>query len=57
MEIKKHSEELGFEFLNSVENSLFGQFNNAQMEDFPTVRYKDSDWVEQICFEPSLDND
>lgn len=46
MEIKKHSEELGFEFLNSVENSLFGQFNNAQMEDFPTVRYKDSDWVE-----------
>lgn len=59
MEIKKHSEEMGFEFMNSVENALFGAFNNGQLntEHFPTVRYKDSDWVEQICFEPTLDNE
>jgi len=48
---------MGVEFLNSVENSLFGQFNNAQMEDFPSVRVKESDWVELICFEPHLDNE
>ena len=47
--------------MNSVENALFGKFNNAPlqapMDDVPTIRYKDSDWVEQICFEPSLDNE
>jgi hypothetical protein len=29
MEIKKHSEEMGIEFLNSVEKSLFGEFNKG----------------------------
>jgi hypothetical protein len=29
LEIEKHSKALGVEFLNSVEKSLFGEFNNA----------------------------
>jgi hypothetical protein len=48
---------MGVEFLNSVEKSLFGEFNNAQFPDHPSVRVKDSDWVEYICFKPNLDHD
>ena len=48
---------MGIEFLNSVEKSLFGEFNNAQVTDFPTVRVKKSDWIELVCFQPKLDND
>jgi hypothetical protein len=43
MEIKKHSEEMGIEFLNSVEKSLFGEFNKGQLKDHPSVRIKESD--------------
>lgn len=57
MEIKKHSEEMGIEFLNSVEKSLFGEFNKGQLKDHPSVRIKESDWIEYICFKPELDND
>lgn len=57
LEIQKNSKEMGVEFLNSVEKSLFGEFNNAQFPDHPSVRIKDSDWVEYICFKPNLDND
>ena len=48
---------MGVEFLNSIERSLFGEFNNAQLDDFPTVRVKKSDWIDLICFRPQLDND
>ena len=48
---------MGVEFLNSIERSLFGEFNNAQLEEFPTVRVKKSDWIDLICFRPKLDND
>jgi hypothetical protein len=47
---------MGVEFLNSVDKALFGEFNNAQMPDFPSVRVKKSDWIEFICFKPSLTN-
>ena len=47
---------MGVEFLNSIERSLFGEFNNAQLDDLPTVRVKKSDWVDLICFRPALDN-
>ena len=57
LEIQKHSKEMGVEFLNSIERSLFGEFNNAQLDDFPTVRVKRSDWIDLICFKPQLDND
>lgn len=57
LEIEKHSKALGVEFLNSVEKSLFGEFNNAQIADFPSVRVKYSDWVDLVCFEPKIDND
>ena len=57
LEIQKHSKEMGVEFLNSIERSLFGEFNNAQLEDFPTVRVKKSDWIDLICCKPQLDND
>ena len=52
LEIQKHSKEMGVEFLNSVDKALFGEFNNAQMPDFPSVRVKKSDWIEFICFKP-----
>lgn len=45
---------MGVEFLNSVETSLFGEFNNAQLPDFPSIRIKNSDWVEFICFKPEI---
>lgn len=48
---------MGIEFLNSVENSLFGKFNAGQIENFPSVRLKKSEWIEFICFKPELDND
>ena len=50
---------MGVEFLNSVENSLFGEFNKGQLVDleFPSVRVKKSDWIDLICFKPQLDND
>jgi hypothetical protein len=57
LEIEKNQKEMGIEFMNSVEKSLFGEFNNAQMPDFPSVRIKKSDWVELVCFKPKLDND
>ena len=57
LEIQKHSKEMGVEFLNTVDRALFGEFNHAQMPDFPTVRVKKSDWIELICFKPELDND
>jgi hypothetical protein len=57
LEIQKHSKEMGVEFLNSVDRALFGEFNHAQMPDFPTVRVKRSDWIELICCRPELDND
>ena len=57
LEIQKHSKEMGVEFLNTVDQALFGEFNHAQMPDFPTVRVKKSDWIELICFKPELDND
>jgi len=57
LEIQKHSKEMGVEFLNSVDKALFGEFNNAQMPDFPSVRVKKSDWIELICFKPQLTND
>jgi hypothetical protein len=43
LEIEKNSKDLGIEFLNSVENSLFGSYNAGQLmekENFPTVRVK-----------------
>ena len=44
--------------MNSVENSLFGQYNGGQLRDFPTVRVKTcDDWIDLICFTPELDND
>ena len=52
LEIQKNSKEMGVEFLNTVERALFGEFNNAQMPDFPTVRVKKSDWIELICCKP-----
>ena len=48
---------MGIEFLNSVEKSLFGEFNNAQVPDFPSVRIKESDWIDLICFKAQLDTD
>jgi len=57
IEIEKNQKDMGIEYLNSVEKSLFGEFNNAQMPEFPTVRIKKSDWVEMVCFKPKLDND
>lgn len=57
LEIEKHSKEMGVEFLNTVDKSLFGEFNNAQLPEFPTVRVKKSDWIDLICFTPELDND
>jgi hypothetical protein len=57
LEIKKHSKEMGVEFLNSIEKSLFGEFNNSQLPNFPSVRIKKADWIEFICFKPELDND
>ena len=57
LEIQKHSKEMGVEFLNSVDRALFGEFNHAQMPDFPTIRVKKSDWIELICCRPELDND
>jgi hypothetical protein len=48
---------MGIEFLNSVEKSLFGEFNNSQLPDFPSVRIKKADWIELVCFRPELDND
>ena len=48
---------MGIEFLNSVEKSLFGEFNNAQIPEFPSVRIKESDWIDLICFKAHLDND
>lgn len=48
---------MGVEFLNTVDRSLFGEFNNAQLPEFPTVRVKKSDWIDLICFTPELDND
>jgi hypothetical protein len=57
IEIEKHQKEMGIEFLNSVEKALFGEFNNAQVPDFPSVRVKKADWVELVPFKPKLDND
>ena len=48
---------MGVEFLNSVEKSLFGEFNNSQLPDFPTVRIKKADWIDLICFKAKLDNE
>jgi hypothetical protein len=60
IEIEKHQKEMGVEFLNSIERSLFGEFNNGNNFndfDFPSVRVKKSDWIELICFKPKLQND
>jgi HEPN domain-containing protein len=57
IEIEKHQKEMGVEFLNSIEKALFGEFNNAQYPDFPTVRIKKSDWIELVCFKAKLGND
>ena len=58
IEIEKNSNEMGVEFLNSVENSLFGQYNAGQMDNFPTVRVKNcNDWVDLICFKAELENE
>mmetsp|Transcript_20173 Transcript_20173/g.30941 ORF Transcript_20173/g.30941 Transcript_20173/m.30941 type:complete len:91 (+) Transcript_20173:49-321(+) len=48
---------MGVEFLNSVEKSLFGEFNNSQLPDFPTVRIKKADWIDLVCFKPHIDNE
>jgi hypothetical protein len=48
---------MGVEFLNSIEKSLFGEYNAGQIPDFPSVRVKNSDWIELICFKPKLEND
>jgi hypothetical protein len=40
IEIEKHSKEIGIEFLNSVENSLFGKFNAGNLDNLPSVRIK-----------------
>lgn len=57
IEIEKHMKEMGIEFLNSVEKALFGEFNNSQVPDFPSVRIKKADWIEIIPFKPVLDNE
>lgn len=45
------------EFLTSIEKSLFGEFSNSQLKDFPSIRVKKQDWLELICFKPELDQD
>ena len=60
IEIEQNSKKMGVEFLNSVEKSLFGEFNNGNNFndlEFPSVRVKKADWVELICFKPKLNND
>jgi hypothetical protein len=45
IEIKKKEELLKTEFINSIEKALFGEFNNGQIKDFPSVRIKNSNWL------------
>ena len=53
MEIKKEEEKMEIEFLNSIENALFGQFNNGQM-DCPKIRLMKCTWLDWICFKPEI---
>ena len=46
-----------FQYLDSIEKSLFGDFNNGQINDFPAIRLKKSDWLEYVCIQPKIDKD
>lgn len=54
MEINKQSARMKIEFINSIESALFGEFNNGQVENFPTIRFKKAHWIEWVCFQPDL---
>lgn len=43
--------------MNSIESSIFGEFNNGQSSGLPSIRVKKSDWLQYICFKPQLDNE
>jgi len=59
VEIHKNvlSDHKSSDFLNSIEKSLFGEFSNKQVQDFPPLRLKRAEWLEMICFEAEVDND
>jgi hypothetical protein len=42
------------QYINQVEKSLFGEFNNGQLEDFPKVRLKKAHWLPYVCFKAEL---
>ena len=42
------------EYINQVERSLFGQFNNGQDDNIEKVRLAKSPWIEWVCFRPEL---
>lgn len=54
LEIKRQSQKMKIEYINSIESALFGEFNNAQLENFPKVRLKQSYWVPYCCFKPVI---
>ena len=54
IEIERQMQRLKIEFINHVEKSLFGEFNNGQLPDFPTVRLRECYWLPYVCFKPQI---
>ena len=57
IEIKKQEENMKIEYINQVERSLFGQFNNGQDDNIEKVRLAKSPWIEWVCFRPELSSE
>ena len=45
------------EFINSAERSLFADFNKGQLDGFPSIKLKKADWIDFICFQPTIDKE
>lgn len=42
------------QYINQIEKSLFGEFNNGQLDDFPRVRLKQAHWLPYVCFKAEI---
>lgn len=57
IEIQQREDTIKTTFINSIETALFGEFNAAQIKDFPTVRIFKSYWLSYTCYQPVISND